>query len=90
MLIKYIVYIGVNNLSNLLQVVSTTRENFSRLPIQRFFPLYVAFRIWPLTFLGDYLQQYKVPRDVRISDASWTEFFLEVSERYFIVCVKFV
>ena len=63
-------------------MVTTTQENFSRLPIQRFYPLYVAFMIWPPTFLEDYLNQYKVPRDVRIFDATWTEFLRGISERY--------
>ena len=67
-----------------LQVVSTTKENFSRLPIQQFFPLYTAFMIWPSTFLEDYLRQYKVPEGVKISDGTWVEFFRGISERYII------
>ena len=65
-----------------LQVIATTREHFSHLPIQLFFPLYVAFMIWPPTFLEEYLQQYEVPNDVKITDGTWTQFFVQVSERY--------
>ena len=64
------------------QVITNTKENFSRLPIQRFFPLYTAFMIWPSKFLEDYLNQYNVPKGVRISDGTWAEFFRGVSERY--------
>lgn len=64
------------------QVVAITKQNFPQLPIQQFFPLYTAFLIWPPTFLEDYLRQYKVSGDVKISDATWTEFFRGISERY--------
>ncbi|CAI8008749.1 hypothetical protein GBAR_LOCUS5961, partial [Geodia barretti] len=63
-------------------VITNTKENFSRLPIQRFFPLYTAFMIWPSKFLEDYLNQYNVPKGVRISDGTWAEFFRGVSERF--------
>lgn len=46
-----------------------------------FFPLYKAYRIWPAKFLEKYLAQYKVNRGIKINDATWKEFFMEISNR---------
>lgn len=58
-----------------------TRRNFDRLPIQLFFPLYKAYRIWPAKFLEEYLGQYNVQRGIKIHDPTWEEFFMEISDR---------
>jgi hypothetical protein len=59
-----------------------TKEAFPHLTIQLFFSLYKPFRIWPMIFLQDYLDQYVVLPNVKISDATWSEFFKVVLERF--------
>ena len=58
-----------------------TQSKFAKLPMQCFFPLYKAYRIWPTKFLEDYLAQYEVQRGIKICDGTWKSFFMDVSLR---------
>ena len=63
-------------------MIEATRKRFPELTIQKFFPLFATFPMWPSAMLADYLRQYKVLRGIHLTDPTWTEFFKGVLERY--------
>ena len=71
-------------------MVARTRSNFAKLPIQRFFPLYKSCRIWPNTFLAEYLAQYVIHRGIKIYDGTWKVFFMDISERLVLSMFQYV
>ena len=65
-----------------MQVILKLEDKFADLSIEQFLQLYKAFLIWPNWVVEHYLNQYKIPQDVKICSPTWNEFFAVFVDRY--------
>jgi hypothetical protein len=63
-------------------VISKVQKNISKLNVEQFFELYQAFLIWPTWLVEQYLHQYHIPPDVKISSLGWRNLFSEFVDRF--------